>query len=52
LLREAHARWLASLELRPLLAELCAAGRLTVEQRGAIDRDHDGRAVTLAALAG
>jgi hypothetical protein len=50
-LREAHARWLASLELRPLLAQLHAAGRITAEQRVAIERDRDGRSATLAALA-
>lgn len=51
-LREAHARWLGSLELRSLLASLHAAGRLTLAQHDALARERVGRAERLAALAG
>lgn len=51
-LRQAHARWLASLELRPLLAPLHAAGRISLEQRVALLHDREGRSPQLAALAG
>lgn len=51
-LREAHGRWLASLELRPLLAPLHAAGRISVEQRAALQHEREGRAALLSVLAG
>lgn len=51
-LRQAHARWLASLELGPLLAALHAGGRIAAEQRDGLLHDHEGRAERLAALAG
>jgi hypothetical protein len=50
-LRQAHGRWLASLELQPLLDALHAEGMVTVEQQTALLRDHDDRATRLAALA-
>jgi hypothetical protein len=50
-LRRAHARWLGSLELRSLLEPLHAAGRVTTEQRDALQRVRDERALRLAALA-
>jgi hypothetical protein len=50
-LREAHARWLASLELRPLLAALQAAGRITREQQAAVLSPPEQRAERFAALA-
>jgi hypothetical protein len=50
-LRGGHARWLASLELRPLLASLHTEGRITLEERVAQQRDPEGRAERLAALA-
>lgn len=50
-LRGAHAQWLASLELRPLLDPLHASGRLTAEQRDALQREPARRAERLAALA-
>lgn len=51
-LRRAHAWWLASLELRPLLDPLHAAGRITAEQRDALQHARDERAERLATLAG
>lgn len=50
-LREAHARWLASLELRPLLTELHAQGTLTTEDRRALAHEPDARTARLARLA-
>lgn len=50
-LRGAHARWLASLELRSLLEPLHAAGRLTAEQRDALLHAAGERAGRLATLA-
>lgn len=50
-LREAHVRWLASLELSPLLAPLHAVGRITLEQRVGLLHDREHRAEQLAVLA-
>lgn len=50
-LRQAHARWVASLELEPLLASLHAEGQLTLEQRRALLHDREQRVPRLAALA-
>jgi len=50
-LREAHGRWLASLELRPLLASLVAGGRITEEQCAALQREPRARGERLAVLA-
>lgn len=50
-LRQAHAQWVASLELGPLLAPLHAGGRITMEQRVGLLHDREGRAERLAGLA-
>lgn len=50
-LQQAHARWLASLELRPLLAELRARGWVSAEHELALHHDRPARAARLAALA-
>lgn len=51
-LREAHAQWLGALELRPLLASLHAAGRVTLACCAALQHEREGRAERLATLAG
>lgn len=50
-LAQAHAQWLASLELQPLLAELHASGRIDREQQRGLADDREHRAARLAALA-
>lgn len=50
-LRDAHARWLATLELSALLTPACALGLVAPADAAALHTDRPARAALLAALA-